>query len=182
MEAMRKVFGQNVEIFMTQIPTGMVRCCHLGFPTPQIAQKMVETLQGQSVRWQHPSFPQFQSEPLFLDYVTINQKSKDKQQARESGSVVEKFESSRAECTSSTDHVRVPGLVVVEEYLSEGQEEALMAVLQNNVTRVKQELSSEKFYITDMSLIIKPPMSYEIEATRRLSKRTIVPIVHPFLL
>jgi alkylated DNA repair dioxygenase AlkB/SAM-dependent methyltransferase len=35
----------------------------------------------------------------------------------------------RAECTSATAHVVVPGLVIVEEFCSEAQEAALMAVL-----------------------------------------------------
>ncbi|OEU16645.1 hypothetical protein FRACYDRAFT_185395, partial [Fragilariopsis cylindrus CCMP1102] len=61
---------------------------------------------------------------LFLDYATVTKKSKAKQQGE-----YEKGEASRPDCTSTTDHVYVPGLVVVENFLTEAEEELLVAIL-----------------------------------------------------
>jgi alkylated DNA repair dioxygenase AlkB/SAM-dependent methyltransferase len=144
LQAMRRVLGQEVEIFlpgkMKKTPDELqqqssfmdVQSCHLGFRTAQDAQRIVESLQGQTVQWEHPSSISnsiaIQSSRLFLDYATITQKCKAKQ-ARDAGLELGKGEPSRPECTSSTNHVTVPGLVVLEDYITIEQEQVLMAVL-----------------------------------------------------
>ncbi|KAG7356174.1 2-oxyglutarate/Fe(II) oxygenase [Nitzschia inconspicua] len=144
LQALRNVFGRDVEIFLpskkkvvpsddhSQSPSFDMQSCHLGFRSPQVAQRIVETLQGQIVQWEHPtasSFPSITSSPLFLDYVTITQKSRAKQRARDSGTKLEKGEPSRPECTSSTNDITVPGLLVIEDYVTGEQENILMAIL-----------------------------------------------------
>ena len=66
---------------------------------------------------------------LFLDYNSVTQRSLAKSMARAEGDKPEKGEASRPECTLTTDSVHVPGLIVVEEYLTRAQDEILMAFL-----------------------------------------------------
>ncbi|KAL3909579.1 MAG: hypothetical protein SGILL_008032, partial [Bacillariaceae sp.] len=133
--AIRIVFGKNVEIFIPKkqqqqsASVASIQSCHLGFHSPQEAQHAVVTFQGKTVQWEHPNLlPPLRSGPLFLDYATITNKSKNKQ-ARDAGIEVESGQASRSECTSTTDHVNIPGLLVIPEYMNQAQEQVLMAVL-----------------------------------------------------
>ncbi len=128
LRSLRSVFGSEVEVFLPkphkkQQP--FVQSCHIGFRSATDAQDCVRKFQGASVVWES-GHRTLQSGQLFLDYATITQKSKSKQRGEyEKG----KGEITRPECTSVTAHVNVPGLVVVEDFLSEEEEQILVAVL-----------------------------------------------------
>jgi hypothetical protein len=135
-QAIRKVFGDEIEIFIPkkqqqqqQQQHLLVQSCHLGFSSAQDAQRALQAFQGVVVTWECEQGHALKSQPLFLDYATITQKSKAKQLAKETGKPIEKGQESRPECTTTTDHVHVPGLVVIENYLTQAQEQVLMAVL-----------------------------------------------------
>ena len=128
--SLRRVFGENVEMFLPKRKKGQqlqIQSCHIGFRSAKDAQQSVSELQGKVLTWEcSDNAGIVQSGQLFLDYATITQKSKAKQKGEyEKGS----GEASRPECTSSTAHVHVPGLVVVENFLTEAEEQILMAVL-----------------------------------------------------
>mmetsp|Transcript_42865 Transcript_42865/g.103555 ORF Transcript_42865/g.103555 Transcript_42865/m.103555 type:complete len:1111 (+) Transcript_42865:309-3641(+) len=120
--------------------------CHVGMKNAEDAQRIVRDFQGVIVDdWESgmndksEEKPSLSSGPLFLDYVTISNKSKAKHKAKRGkleggskkndGGWFERGEPSRPECTSTTDNVHVPGLVMIEDFVTEEQEEALMAVL-----------------------------------------------------
>jgi alkylated DNA repair dioxygenase AlkB/SAM-dependent methyltransferase len=133
--SLRWVFGNDVEIFLPKRKKGQqqqIQSCHIGFRSAKDAQRSVRELQGKVLTWEcggdnvSAAEAGIQSGQLFLDYATITQKSKAKQKGEyEKGS----GEASRPECTSSTAHMHVPGLVVVEDFLTEVEEQILMAVL-----------------------------------------------------
>lgn len=113
--------GLGVEVFLSK---KTFRYCHVGMRSNKDAQQLVAALQGKVVPWEihhnaHNST--ITSETLFLDYA----------QANNNTNTIEKKcgEPSRSECTSTTASVKVPGLVLVENFVSKHQQEALMAVL-----------------------------------------------------
>ena len=128
LRSLRSVFGSDAEVFLPKSHTKkqpFVQSCHIGFRSATDAQDCVRKFQGASVVWES-GHQKVQSGQLFLDYATITQKSKSKQMGEyEKG----KGEPTRPECTSVTANVRVPGLVVVEDFLSEEEEQILVAVL-----------------------------------------------------
>eukprot|EP00934_Nitzschia_sp_Nitz4_P006164 Nitzschia sp. Nitz4//scaffold38_size140716//310//2943//NITZ4_003123-RA/size140716-processed-gene-0.50-mRNA-1//-1//CDS//3329550006//6154//frame0 len=123
---------EQVEVFLSkkqQSNGSVATSCHIGMRTPQDCQRVVHELQGKSVTWNYQGEEQ-QSGSLFLDFVSVTQKSMAKSKARQQhNNEWERGQPSRPECTSTTDHVQVPGLVLLENFLSEGEEEVLMAAL-----------------------------------------------------
>ena len=128
-EAIRNVFNQSdssglgVEVFLPRKQLTFAQTCHIGMRSAQDCQAALASLQGTSLMWDYQD-ESIRSGTLFLDYASVTEKSMAKM-AEE----WERGEPSRPECTSSTDHVEVPGLVVVEDYLTEDQEEVLLAAL-----------------------------------------------------
>jgi len=139
--AMRPVFGNDVEIFLPKKQNRQqqrIQSCHLGFRSAKEAQNIIRKFQGVIVSWEFNKFGDkkeenqvppmsfsFNSGKLFLDYATVTKKSK----AKQNGGKYEGGEVSRPVCTSTTDHVHVPGLVVVENFCTEAEEELLIAIL-----------------------------------------------------
>ena len=130
-DAIRNVFnkfdssGLGVEVFLPRKQLTFAQTCHIGMRSAQDCQAVIAaaSLQGSSLMWefQGESIP---SGTLFLDYASVTEKSMAKMTED-----WERGQPSRPECTSSTDHVEVPGLVVVHDYLTADQEEVLMAAL-----------------------------------------------------
>jgi alkylated DNA repair dioxygenase AlkB/SAM-dependent methyltransferase len=120
--------GLGIELFLNKKQHQLAQSAHIGLRSPADAQRIVQEFQGKSVTWQYDG-QSISSGTLFLDYVTVTQKSMARSKARSMGAEPEKGEASRPECTSTTDSVQVPGLVVIEDYLAISQEEVLMAVL-----------------------------------------------------
>ena len=134
MTAIRQVWdkydssGCGIEIFFGKKQHELSKSCHVGFRSPADAQRVVREFQGKSVTWKYNN-ETIPSANLFLDYASITRRSLVKSKARESGLEPERGEATRPECTSNTKAVNVPGLVVIEEYLTKPQEEVLMAIL-----------------------------------------------------
>ena len=132
LRSLRNVFGEDVEIFLPKPhkrQQQIIQSCHIGFRSPNDAQQGVYKFQGKVVKWEYDDNDndnKFQSGQLFLDYATITQKSKAKQKGEYEK---RKGEASRPECTSDTSRVEVPGLTVVEDFLTEEEEQVLLAVL-----------------------------------------------------
>jgi len=130
LRSLRSVFGSDVEIFLPKPhkkQQQLTQSCHIGFRSAGDAQDCVREFQGKSFEWKSNDDSEcVSSGQLFLDYATITQKSKAKQTGDyEKG----KGEPTRPECTSNTTHVTVPGLVVVEDFFTEEEEQILVAVL-----------------------------------------------------
>lgn len=119
--------GMGVEVFWSKKQQGVPSTCHVGMRSPQDCQHVISTLQGLTVIWEYQQ-ERLESATLFLDYASVTQKSMAKFKAKQ-GMEWERGQPSRPECTSTTDSVHVPGLVVIEDYLTQDQEEVLMAVL-----------------------------------------------------
>jgi len=141
---MRQVFGNDVEIFLPKKQNRQqqkIQSCHFGFRSAKDAQRIVREFQGRVVTWEFNDSASktddqqqgnqeerqtINSGQLFLDYATITQKSKAKEKGEyEKG----QGDASRPECTSTTTHIHVPGLVVLENFLTEAEEKLLVAIL-----------------------------------------------------
>ena len=122
--------GEGVEVFLPHKVAA--HHCHVGMRLPADAQRLIRELQGQCIPWSVPtcedSVESITSPKLFLDYADITVKSVARS-SRTEGQEVARGEPSRSECTSTTDAVDVPGLQLVPDYLSQDEEEVLMAVL-----------------------------------------------------
>jgi len=99
----------------------------VGMRSSHDCQQVIAKLQGTTVTWEYHG-DKVPSGTLFLDYATITHKSMAKSKTSK-GEEWGRGQPSRPECTSTTDDVHVPGLVVVEDYLTEDQEQVLMAAL-----------------------------------------------------
>jgi alkylated DNA repair protein alkB family protein 8 len=119
--------GIGVEVFIS--PKKIAQYCHVGMRSAADAQRLIRALQDNRVSWQWTSLDgkiqTVSSANLFLDYASITQRSK----GRLPGEDAAKGEPTRSECTSVTEHVSVPGLVLVPDFVSKAEEEALLAVL-----------------------------------------------------
>ena len=148
-QALRSVFnaydttGDGVEVFVAHA-NKRTQYCHVGFRNATDAQTALHALQEAVVTWQwtepgpdHPTMGAntgttmhtCQSGKLFLDYAAVTDRSQNRAQLRAVGADVPKGEPTHAECTSTTDHVHVPGLLVVPDFVSEAEEEVLLAFL-----------------------------------------------------
>jgi alkylated DNA repair dioxygenase AlkB/SAM-dependent methyltransferase len=136
--------GAGVEIFLNT--KKMTQCCHVGMRSASDAQRLIQGLQGQQVTWRWTSntiaeqqkqqdgkdMTQYTatSGKLFLDFAAITHRSAKRDMLRSLGLPEdEKGEPARSGCTSLTSHVVVPGLQVLENFISPEEEEVLMAVL-----------------------------------------------------
>lgn len=123
--------GRGAEVFVTS--KKMTSYCHIGMRSAQDAQRVIQSLQESRVTWKYTDEHNFthsiESGQLFLDYASITHRSEAIGAARNNGDEIPKGEPSRSECTSSTAHVVVPGLLLVENFLTVNEEEAIMAVL-----------------------------------------------------
>ena len=141
-QALRSVFdpfdstNQGTEVFIP-VTNKVIEHCHIGMRCTEDAARVISELQGKQVTWEFPSSPlethgsqRVNSGPLFLDFATISKRSQIKADARAQGKDVPRGEPARSECTSTTDHVSVPGLVLVSDFLSIQEERAILAVLQ----------------------------------------------------
>jgi alkylated DNA repair dioxygenase AlkB/ubiquinone/menaquinone biosynthesis C-methylase UbiE len=130
--------GLGAEVFVSH--KKLTHSCHVGMRSAADAKALIHALQGKSCEWKWSSShfnngdlvatATLSSGTLFLDYAAVTQKSMAKSKARANGEEDPvRGEPSRPECTSITEHVVVPGLQVIPDYLTEAQEQVLMAVL-----------------------------------------------------
>lgn len=132
-DSIRRIFNQfdtsglGVEVFLSKKQKEVPLACHVGMRSAKDCQQVITKLQRTTVTWSYQE-EQISSGTLFLDYVSVTQKSLAKSKSPK-GEEWERGLPSRPECTSTTDSIQVPGLVVVEDYLTEDQEEVLMAAL-----------------------------------------------------
>ena len=137
-EAIRSVMneydttGHGVEVFCTH--KKLAQYCHVGFRNASDAQMALARLQEQQVKWTWIDIVTGQqksatSGKLFLDYAAVTERSWKRAQLREAGAEVPKGEPTRSECTSTTDHIHVPGLLLVPEFCTTEEEEILLSLL-----------------------------------------------------
>jgi alkylated DNA repair dioxygenase AlkB/ubiquinone/menaquinone biosynthesis C-methylase UbiE len=130
-DAIRQVFNQfdssgfGVEVFLSK---KQLLTCHVGMRSSLDCQQVLAKLQGTTVTWRYKE-EHISSGTLFLDYASVTHKSLAKSKTSTKGEEWERGLPSRPECTSTTDSIQIPGLVVVEDYLTEDQEQVLMAAL-----------------------------------------------------
>jgi alkylated DNA repair dioxygenase AlkB/SAM-dependent methyltransferase len=119
--------GIGAEVFVSQ--KKIHQYCHVGMRSAADAQRVIRALQDTRVSWQWTSLDgevqNVESGNLFVDYASVTQRSK----SRTTGEDLAKGESTRSECTSVTEHVSVPGLLVVPDFVSKAEEDVLMAVI-----------------------------------------------------
>lgn len=136
--------GKGVEVYVPHKKKA-VHSCHIGMRSPEDARALIGGLQGKSISWDlcwnsggdsnggsgtTGESRSILSDTLFMDYTAVTKRSTAKANARENGEPgIIKGEPSRSECTSSTDHVTIPGLVLIPEFVSKEEEEVLMAAL-----------------------------------------------------
>lgn len=113
----------GIEIFCP--PKQAVRHVHIGMRSPQDAQAVIAALQGHVVAWEGTTL---RSDKLFIEYCDMTNKSQARSR-RTQGEAVERGEPSKPDCTSSTDHVVVPGLRLIENFVSPDEEQVLLAVI-----------------------------------------------------
>lgn len=135
-DAIRKVIsvydtsGLGVEVFVSNKKA--LRFCHVGMRSPADAKTLIACLQGRQVEWRCQAHGDesketcIRSGKLFLDYADITKRSLTR--GRNSDAII-KGEPTRSECTSLTESVVVPGLVLIPEFVSAEEEETLIAVL-----------------------------------------------------
>jgi alkylated DNA repair dioxygenase AlkB/ubiquinone/menaquinone biosynthesis C-methylase UbiE len=139
--------GLGAEVFVSH--KKLTHSCHVGMRSAADAKALIHALQGKDCEWEwrhsNGDVATLPSGTLFLDYAAVTQRSIAKSNARVNGEEPIRGEPSRPECTSFTEDVVVPGLQVIPDYLTEAQEQVLMAVLtgpqapwaptQNNVSK-----------------------------------------------
>jgi alkylated DNA repair dioxygenase AlkB/SAM-dependent methyltransferase len=137
----------GVEVFLNA--KKMPLYCHVGMRSASDAQRLIQGLQGQQVtwKWTNATSPELQKQQqngndisqycvatsgkLFLDFADITHRSAKRDMLRSLGLPVgdEKGQPAGSTCTSVTSHVVVPGLQVLENFISSEEEEVLIAVL-----------------------------------------------------
>lgn len=137
--------GLGIEIFVASHKK-LTQYCHVGMRSAEDAQDLVRSLQDQQVTWHYTHAETgvvyaIQSGRLFLDYAGMTHRSVSMAKARSSGHAAADDpecarkppggggEPTRSECTSTTDHVTLPGLLLVPDFVTEQEEETLVAVL-----------------------------------------------------
>ena len=113
----------GIEIFCP--PKQVVQQVHIGMRSPQDAQAVIAALQGLVIEWEGTTL---RSNKLFIEYCDMTNKSQARSR-RTLGEAVERGEPSRPDCTSSTDHIVVPGLHLLENFVSQDEEQVLLAVI-----------------------------------------------------
>jgi alkylated DNA repair dioxygenase AlkB/SAM-dependent methyltransferase len=114
--------GHGAEVFCGRSEK-LNRSCHVGMRSSHDATALVQGLHEHVVTW---TFTDYQgvthvqpSGTLFVEYASLKFRQKP----------VCTPEPTRPTCTSTTQHVTVPGLLVIEDFVTPDQEQALMAVL-----------------------------------------------------
>jgi len=115
--------NHGVEIFCP--PKQVVRHVYIGMRSARDAQTVVATLQGKVVQWEGTKLV---SGKLFFDYCDMTDKSQARSR-RTLGETIERGQPSRPDCTSSTDHIVIPGLHLLEDFVSVEEQQVLMAVI-----------------------------------------------------
>lgn len=117
--------GDGIEVFWNSRNPDQ---CHVGFRSSRDAHLALVALQGSVVHWDEIGTS---SGRLFVDYADMVQSSQAIAAARAVGPAEkERGEPCRPECTSLTQHIEIPGLVVVPDFVSASEEATLVAVLQ----------------------------------------------------
>jgi alkylated DNA repair protein alkB family protein 8 len=135
-DAIRKVIsvydtsGLGAEVFVSN--KNALRFCHVGMRSPADAKTLISSLQGQQLEWRWQEHGDeskeicIRSGKLYLDYADITKRSVTRGQNSDADIT---GEPARSECTSLTASVVVPGLVLIPNFVSEEEEEALVAIL-----------------------------------------------------
>jgi alkylated DNA repair dioxygenase AlkB/SAM-dependent methyltransferase len=122
--------GMGVEVFVHH--KKMNWCCHVGMRSHADAVAIIAALQDKTVEWKWTDelgeTHLVKSGRLLIDYA-LTQWTAARIQACCAGEPLSKREPSRSECTSTTEHVVIPGLVLIPEYVNQQEEAALVAVL-----------------------------------------------------
>lgn len=132
-DAIRRIFnkfdssGLGVEVFLPRKQQMLPQTCHIGMRSPKDCQAALTKLQGTTVLWEYEG-ERISSGTLFLDYASVTERSKAKSRAHD-GEDWERGQPTRPECTSTTKDIEVPGLIVMEDYVTEDQEQVIMAAL-----------------------------------------------------
>jgi alkylated DNA repair dioxygenase AlkB/SAM-dependent methyltransferase len=137
--------GYGIEVYVPSQLNKRGRYCHVGMRSAADAQAAVLALQERVVQWswtydsdenaaESETSVSVRSGKLFLDYAAITQRSLVSKGGHDDSLKLNGFDSllghpSRPQCTTSTDHIEIPGLVLIEDYLSVDEEAALLAVL-----------------------------------------------------
>ena len=131
--------GSGVELWMPQNKSH----CYIGMRSNTDAAKALSEMQGKCVlispddilmenaRDRKSSGDVFASDRLFLDWADITYRSvqKGRRPEKVNGKELKSGEPSRSECTTFTENVVVPGLVVIPNYLTEEMESILVATV-----------------------------------------------------
>jgi len=123
--------GYGVEVYVVSHKREHFSYCHVGMRSSRDAQDLVLGLQDKTVVWRWKSatgkaggegeeWRETTSGKLRLEYASVKHRLDGAAGGREM---------SRSACTSETDSVVVPGLVLVPDFLTPRQEEVLLAVL-----------------------------------------------------
>lgn len=130
--------GANVEVFVPSNTSKRSRYCHVGFRSAADAQAALAALQEEVVEWpclsttSDSSCQRFvRSGKLFVDYAAITQRSDVNEDIQGTDVDLEKEKRLKGgpQCTSTTDHIKIRGLVLIPDFLSMGEEAAIMAVV-----------------------------------------------------
>jgi alkylated DNA repair protein alkB family protein 8 len=125
--------GKGVEVFLSASSKQPFYSCYIGMRCPADAMAIINGLQERTVTWKYinknGSVEEIGSGVLFLDYIALTRRCVEVDRVRLAGMDVQKGEATRPEDTSATAHVEVPGLVIIQDCISEAQEAALMAAL-----------------------------------------------------
>lgn len=144
--------GFGVEVFVPSQSNKRSRYCHVGMRSAADAQAVVAALQEQVVDWpccwitattstttntdaNNKTATVQKSGKLFVDYAAVTQRSEARAAIRNAGGggdgekEAERLQRGGPQCTSTTDHIRIPGLVLIPDFVSGAEEAALMAVL-----------------------------------------------------
>ena len=112
--------------------------CHVGTRSPIDAKSLISNLQGAQLTLTLGPDKIIKTEKLFVDYADVTQRCATKaSRIANNGSTTsstskdmrKKLEPPRPQCTSTTDSVVVPGLILVPEFVSVAEEAAMLAVL-----------------------------------------------------
>jgi alkylated DNA repair dioxygenase AlkB/SAM-dependent methyltransferase len=135
-EAIRTVFqpydltGYGVEVFVAPHKKKIAMYCHVGMRCHVDACRVMSELQNTVVHWPVNADNTIPSGKLFLDYAAITHRSMAVAQARLLGEDdPDKGQPARSECTSLTNHIAIPGLTIIPDFISEAAEETLMATI-----------------------------------------------------
>jgi alkylated DNA repair protein alkB family protein 8 len=128
-----------VEVFLpSKRQSTSYKYCHIGTRSPIDARTLIKELQGQNLTLTLSDNIKLSTGSLFLDFADVTQRcavqtnrffGKPSINIDDPSSLCGVGEPPRPECTSVTRNIKVPGLVCIENFVSEQEERALLAVL-----------------------------------------------------